>query len=99
MCPNFGGSCDAMVLGSFLRGLSAAGLWPCPDLPYESQSIFNVSSQLANLRMSSLCERVDIYKEGIHVMKSCTFKVFRGKFLQNVQDAVSEAKEGSSIVR
>jgi hypothetical protein len=49
-------ACDAMTLGSFLKGCIEAGIWPTPLDPYQGFTVQSVLNRIAALRISSLCE-------------------------------------------
>ena len=49
-------TCDALVLGTLLRGASQAGLWPVPSPPYTKASFNNVATAINGLAIESLCD-------------------------------------------
>jgi len=56
-----GSACDAMVLGSLIKGLSAAGVWPIQEPPYDGITFNELASVIADLKAVSLCDEIDSY--------------------------------------
>jgi hypothetical protein len=48
-------ACDAMLLGSLLRGCQNAGLWPPPVAPYEGLTFDGVAGKIASFNIQTLC--------------------------------------------
>lgn len=42
-------ACDAIVLGSLIKGLSNAGLWPIPEAPIVTMSVTALGAKLMKL--------------------------------------------------
>lgn len=49
-------ACDALQLGSLLRGASAIGIWPVPAPPYEGLSWESVEAKLRRMKVTPLCQ-------------------------------------------
>jgi hypothetical protein len=49
-------NCDAMVLGSLMKGLNARGLFPLPEADALAMSIKDLFSQLRTMNLASLCQ-------------------------------------------
>ncbi|PMD57210.1 uncharacterized protein K444DRAFT_632344 [Hyaloscypha bicolor E] len=56
-----GSAYDAMVLGSLIKGLSAAGVWPIQEPPYHGITFNELASVIADLKAVSLCDEIDSY--------------------------------------
>lgn len=54
-CKAHDHSCDAMVLGSLLKELAAAGLYPIPASPYRGIAFSTLSKSLKSMKLVSLC--------------------------------------------
>jgi hypothetical protein len=54
-----GSACDAMILGYLIKGLSAAGLWPVPEPPYEDITFSQLVVHIEGLEIVSLCDKMD----------------------------------------
>lgn len=48
--------CDAMLLGSLMKGLSSNQMWPLPTAPYDGLSILGTAKKVQGLRLLSICE-------------------------------------------
>lgn len=71
-CEICGLSCNAMVLESLIKGLSAAGVYPLPKRPYNGISYANLSKVLQSITFPSMCE--SMAKMGLRSMsqlKAC----------------------------
>ncbi len=51
-CP---ADCDAVVLGSLIKGSVAIGIWPRPEDPYEGMTLKNLVSQIRQLQIFDEC--------------------------------------------
>jgi hypothetical protein len=58
-----------MVLGSLIKGLSAEGVWPIPEPPYEGITFNELATKIAYLKVVSLCDEIDSYN-GIPIAPS-----------------------------
>ncbi|KAH0555722.1 hypothetical protein GP486_006333 [Trichoglossum hirsutum] len=58
-CGNGSQDCDAMVLGSLIRGMKTVGLRPPPEPPYEGLSTVGLVNKLARLPFPSHCASYD----------------------------------------
>lgn len=58
-------ACDAMVLGTLLKGCVKAGIWPAPEYPYRGFAIRQALTEIKAFKIHSLCE---VNKEGVYDM-------------------------------
>jgi hypothetical protein len=56
-------ACDAIVLGTLLKGCVRAGIWPIPLYPYDGFTVLQVVKDVTAMQIYSLCE---INKDGMH---------------------------------
>src|SRR5579871_6603400 len=47
--------CDAMLLGSLLRGCQNAGIWPPPVAPYKALTFKALKDKISSLEIQTLC--------------------------------------------
>lgn len=60
-----GYACDAMVLGSLIKSLSTAGIWPIPEPPYEGVTFSQLVDSIEGLEIVSLCDKTN--PDGSHL--------------------------------
>jgi hypothetical protein len=48
-----------MVLGSLIKGLSAEGIWPIREPPYDGITFNKLITVIADLKVMSLCDEID----------------------------------------
>lgn len=51
-------ACNSMILGSLIRSLSKAGIWPAPTRPYKGASLKSISKSIQYMKLCSLCNAV-----------------------------------------
>lgn len=56
-------ACDAIVLGTLLKGCIGARLWQIPVYPYKDHSVHDILNEIRGLKVLSLCE---MNREGVH---------------------------------
>jgi hypothetical protein len=65
VCPqhnmNHAAACDAIVLGSILRGVAMRGIYPIPISPYDDMTFNHLSSSLMDLEILSYCDMPHVY--------------------------------------
>ena len=49
-------ACDALMLGSLLRGSAAMGIWPAPSPPFSAMSWKSTASRIRDLKVVSVCD-------------------------------------------
>jgi hypothetical protein len=49
-------TCDAIVLGTLLKGASSIGIWPPPNSTYTNLSWRDTSMKIRNMKITALCE-------------------------------------------
>lgn len=54
-------SCDAIVLGSLLKGSAAIGIWPRPEVPYRGITFKGLASQVREMKVLDSCNQRDGY--------------------------------------
>ncbi|KFY67656.1 hypothetical protein V496_01480 [Pseudogymnoascus sp. VKM F-4515 (FW-2607)] len=55
--------CDAIILGSLLKGSIGIGIWPRPEVPYCGMTFKNLASQVRKMRVLDQCSQ-DRYCRG-----------------------------------
>jgi hypothetical protein len=49
-------ACDALILGSLLRGALAIGIWPPPSAPFPVMSCNTTIAEIRNLNITAVCD-------------------------------------------
>lgn len=62
-------SCDAIVLGSLLKGSAATGIWPRPTIPYHDITFKSLASQIREMQVLDTCKHRDRYYKFSHGVK------------------------------
>jgi hypothetical protein len=89
-----GSACDAMVLGTLLRGYVKCGIWPIPMAPYTGLTVQRVLKEVLTLKVQTLCEITNgiyeyrSYAEGDHKdgVKDSTVKLV--SFVEYMMDGL-----------
>ncbi|THV45185.1 hypothetical protein BGAL_0519g00020 [Botrytis galanthina] len=53
--PSYRNDCDSMVLGSLIKSAVSNGLYPLPEEPYTSWSLYSLTAKVKLLKADSLC--------------------------------------------
>ena len=50
-------ACDAMVLGSLMKGSRKIGIWPKPEAPFNGQTFQNLARSIRSIRILDVCNK------------------------------------------
>ena len=85
-------ACDAIVLGSLIKGLSNAGLWPIPEAPVVTMSVTALGAKLMKLT----CHLKPV-KGGDSAHESCLFTTPFRKDLQRILAKMENGVSASDL--
>jgi hypothetical protein len=104
----WGKDCDAMIVGGVIRELRSMGYYPIPDAPYKDLCFENLSRDLCNMPVPTLCRHPDIrrYYDGNVCLNPKTFiqdsinnvgKTLVGLELENFKNKPASMSTRSSL--
>ena len=92
-CPRrLGNTCDALVLGSFTRGLIDHGLYPFPKPPFRGMSVKCLERRLEKLPITSLCREMEFsgiqFSTADRANEKCGLETTRQRICVNLRQHV-----------